>query len=357
MIALAAGYQHFADGAPFAEIALRHPSVKEVYFPWIDEPSGRPRLGYEEEDDPAELSAALRRDLERLRGAGVRLDLLLNANCYGEQAMSQSLDAHVREIVGTLDSWGCRPEVCTTASPFVARVLKSAFPEIEVRASVNMRLTTLQAFRYLAPLFDSYYIGRDIQRNLETVKRFSGWCRANGKKLCLLANSGCLRNCPWQTFHDNLIAHSDAAMKVANVKGWSPHLCWTLYQDAANFPEILKATWIRPEDIHRYDGLVDVVKLATRQHANPDMVIGAYERRSYGGNLLDLLEPGFSPSFFPQYIDNAAFPPDWFEKTGACPRECTSCGYCEHVFDIVAQTLFTREGRAPARLEQENPNG
>ena len=38
MIPLAAGYQHFADGAPFAEIVLRHPAVKEVYFPWIDEP-------------------------------------------------------------------------------------------------------------------------------------------------------------------------------------------------------------------------------------------------------------------------------------------------------------------------------
>ena len=51
---LAAGYQHFADGAPFAEIALRHPSVKEVYFPWVDEPSGRPKLGFEEEDDKDE---------------------------------------------------------------------------------------------------------------------------------------------------------------------------------------------------------------------------------------------------------------------------------------------------------------
>jgi len=48
MIVLAAGYQHFADGAPFAEIVLRHPSVKEVYFPWVGEPSGRPKLGFEE---------------------------------------------------------------------------------------------------------------------------------------------------------------------------------------------------------------------------------------------------------------------------------------------------------------------
>ena len=335
----AAGYQHFADGAPFAEIALRHPSVKEVYFPWVDEPSGRPKLGYEEEDDKEELVLALRRDLTRLRGAGVRLDLLLNANCYGAEAMSKNLEGRVIDIITKLLSWNLKPEIVTTVSPFIARTLKKAFPEIEVRASVNMRLTTLQAFKYLAPLFDSYYLGRDVQRNLETVRRFSDWCRANGKKLCILANSGCLRNCPWQTYHDNLIAHSDEAMKVENVKGWSPHLCWTLYKDPKNFAEILKATWIRPEDLHHYEGLVDVVKLATRQHANPDMVIGAYERGSFEGNLLDLFEPGFSPAFYPQFIDNTAFPADWFERTGSCSRECMNCGYCETWLTKVSRSL------------------
>ena len=350
---LAAGYQHFADGPSFAEIVLRHPAVREVYFPWPEEPSGRPRLGYGEEEDPAALARTLRADLERLRAAGVKLDLLLNANCYGSQAMSVALEDHVRDILGKLDHCGLLPETVTAASPFIARTVKKHFPGVELRASVNMRLTTVQAMAYLAPLFDSFYLGRDVQRNLDAVRAARAWCDAHGKKLCILANSGCLRNCPWQTFHDNLVAHSSAALKRANVKGWSPHLCWTLYQDAANFPEILKATWIRPEDIHRYDGLVDVVKLATRQHANPDMVIGAYERRSYGGNLLDLLEPGFSPSFFPKYIDNAAFPPNWFEKTGACPRECTGCGYCERVFETVCRTIGEeREGRAPARPQQ-----
>lgn len=335
MISIATGYQHFADGAPFAEIALRHPAVTEVYFPWVGEPSGRPKLGYEEEDDPAELEAALRRDLMRLRAGGVRLDLLLNANCYGDKAMSREFEERIIMILTKLTAWRCKPETVTTASPFVARTLKKAFPEIEARASVNMRLTTLQAFKYLSPLFDSYYIGRDVQRNLETVKRFSDWCHTNGKKLCMLANSGCLRNCPWQTFHDNLIAHSDAVMNAENVKGWSPHLCWTLYKDPKNFPEILKATWVRPEDIRRFDGLVDVVKLATRQHANPAMVIGAYERGVFEGNLLDLFEPGFSPAFFPAVLDNAAFPPDWFDRTSSCSRECAECGYCEKVLDKV----------------------
>lgn len=335
----AAGYQHFADGRTFGEIVLDHPSVREVYFPWPTEPSGRPVLGFEEESDPAVLADALANDLTLLRAHGVRLDLLLNANCYGAEAMSKGLEGHVIGILGTLIGWNLKPEIVTVASPFVARTVKKVFPEVEVRASVNMRLMTLQAFRYLSPWFDSYYIGRDVQRNLDTVRRFSDWCRANGKKLCLLANSGCLRNCPWQTYHDNLVAHSAEAMKRTNAKGWSPHLCWTMYKDAANFPEFLKATWIRPEDIRRYEGLVDTVKLATRQHANPGMVISAYERGRYDGNLLDLMEPGFPPAFYPTFIDNTAFPSDWFEKTGACVRECTGCGYCEKVFDQVAARL------------------
>jgi hypothetical protein len=145
MMTFAAGYQHFAYGAKFADIALAHPSVKEVYFPWIDEPSGRPLLGYGEENDSDILAIALHRDLVKLREGGVKLDLLLNSNCYGAEAMSQKLEAHIVEIVGMLAETGLKPEIVTAASPFVARTVKKSFPEIEVRASVNMRLTTLQA--------------------------------------------------------------------------------------------------------------------------------------------------------------------------------------------------------------------
>lgn len=303
MLPLAVGYQYIPGGENFASVALSFPEVREVYFPWPEEPSGRPRLGHNDEEDVDQLAEALQAELRALRAGGVRLDLLLNANCYGSQAMSVALEIHVREILDTLADWGCRPEIVTTASPFVARTVRKFAPEIELRASVNMRLGTVQALAYLEPFFDSFYLQRDVQRNLDNVRRAHDWCAAHGKKLGILANSGCLRNCPWQTFHDNLIAHSAAAERRANVF-WNPHLCWTLYKDPANFPEILKATWIRPEDLDRYEGLVDFVKLATRQHAAPRLVIGAYARRSFDGNLLDLLEPGFSPAFNPVFLEN-----------------------------------------------------
>ncbi len=336
---LAAGYQHFEDGAPFGDMVLAHPAVKEVYFPWPEEPSGRPVLGYEEQSDPETLRAALFYDLKRLRAAGIALDLLLNANCYGAKAMSDALARHVRGILETLGENGLLPEIVTTASPFVAHVVKEVAPSVDVRASVNMRLTTIQAMAYLTDLFDSFYIGRDVQRNLDTVREFRAWCDANGKKLCLLANSGCLRNCPWQTYHDNLVAHAAEAIGEKRAKGWTPHLCWTLYKKRERLPEILKATWIRPEDLSRYEGLIDTVKLATRQHANPAMVMGAYERGSFDGNLLDLFEPGFAPAFFPTFIDNTAFPDDWFERSSHCVRACTECGYCEQVFQQVGRSF------------------
>lgn len=333
----AVGYRHRSEGEPFSSAVFSYPDIKEVYFPWVDEPSGRPVLGYGEGDDNEVIKEILHDELVELRQRGVKLDLLLNANCYGEQAMSHALEEKIRAIITELDSWGCMPEIVTAASPFVARTVKKYFPQIETRASVNMRLTTLQAMKYLAPWFDSYYIGRDIHRDLSAVKRISEWAHANGKKVGILANSGCLRNCPWQTYHDNLVSHSAAAMNVRPASGFNPHLCWTMYEDPANFPEILKATWIRPEDLHRYEPYVDFVKLATRQHFMFRLVAEAYTGGSFKGNLLDLLEPGFAPAFGRAgvMIDNSSFPSDWSEKVSCCKRECLDCGYCDEVFTTV----------------------
>ena len=98
---------------------------------------------------------------------------------------------------------------------------------------------------------------------------------------------------------------------------------------------LLQNTWIRPEDLHNYEDLFDTVKLATRMHSLPGMVIDAYVRRSFFGNTLDLFEPGFSKAIAPYVINNDAFPKDWFTQTSQCDKMCHRCGYCKKVFDQV----------------------
>ena len=107
-----------------------------------------------------------------------------------------------------------------------------------------------------------------------------------------------------------------------------------------NWPVFLQGSWVRPEDVHHYEGLFDVMKLATRMHADPRKVISAYCRGSFDGNLLDLLEPGHGALIAPRIIDNRLFPDDWFERTTACDKKCHRCDYCSSVLeDVLASPM------------------
>ncbi len=327
----AIGYQEPVNGELFSGIVADYsPAIGEVYFPWSGHASGRP--GSPVPDWGAQ--ERLESELQLIRRLGVKLDLLFNANCYGADALSAKLECEILGVLERLDSLGILPEIVTTTSPFVAEIIREAVPGIELRASVNMRIDTLSAIDYLGDRFDSFYLRRDIQRNLERVRMFSEYCRERGKKLCLLANSGCLRSCPVQTFHDNFVAHSsEAATRRPSPGHEEPAICWAFYRDPAHRVEFLKSSWIRPEDIGRYEGIVDTVKLATRQHDRPRMVIGAYLSGRYNGNLAALMEPNFSEVF---NVDNQRFPADWFGSAADCAAECRNCGRCEKVWKQIS---------------------
>jgi predicted TIM-barrel fold metal-dependent hydrolase len=106
--------------------------------------------------------------LQTIANLGVKLDILFNANCYGAGAVSVELAGEVAAVIDHLGGLGCCPEIVTTASPMIAHTVKTRFPGIEVRASVNMRIGTTQAMRYVQDLFDSFYLQRDLQRDLTT---------------------------------------------------------------------------------------------------------------------------------------------------------------------------------------------
>ncbi|MPM92514.1 hypothetical protein SDC9_139649 [bioreactor metagenome] len=328
----AIGYQQTENGEPFSDIVRDYrEAVAEVYFPWPGMAGGRAALGRRRGGADWSSQERLEAELRAIRALGVRLDLLFNANCYGEYAVSVKLANEVGSILDYLAGRELLPEVVTTTSPFIAAVIRKHFPGVELRASVNLRIDSTLAMEYMSDSFDSFHIRRDLQRDLDTVARFHRWCREHGKTLCLLANSGCLRHCPAQTFHDNLVAHDAAIDEVKNLPGFEPHLCWKLYRDPAHFVEFLRGSWLRPEDLKAYEPFFATVKLATRQHLHPRMVIGAYAAGYYDGNLLDLMEPCFSPIFTPHVIDNRAFPDDWLTAARGCATDCRHCGRCEAV--------------------------
>ena len=322
------------DGVSFSEALKPYFShIGEVFFPWVDSPSGRSALGNADGYVDWNVQEYMTEEIAFIKKQGVCLDLLLNATCYGGEAISErlfnrtlSVIEHLNERVGGID-------VVTTASPFVAECVKKNFPHIKVRASVNMSIGTVKGIDYLGELFDSFYIQREYNRDLKTVRLLSEACKERGKELFMLANSGCLNFCTGHNFHDNLVAHEKDILAMKNVDGFEPLTCIRHLKNPENRASFLQSSWVRPEDIHNYEGLISGVKLATRVHKRPAYVVSAYTRGKFSGNLLDLCEPGYGKVFAPYIIDNTRMPADFFKRVTECDKQCHKCNYCKKTLE------------------------
>ena len=319
------------DPLSFAELAKKFaPRLREVYFPWPGLSNARAKV-YNKPDDEARIAA----DLKYCREHGMKLDILANATCYSETAFTAEQRKQILSIIGKLDDMGLRPEIVTTTSPYIAKVFKLNFPDIEVRASVNMRLRNTLALEYLAPVYDSYYICRDVQRDLPTFHLMAKWTREHGKKLCMLANSGCVRNCPWQVFHETMLSHkfTDAFAEMDNEN--LNLVCNQIFAQKKMLADFLRCTWIRPEDIHVFEPELETIKLSTREAKFPHEIVEAYVNESYDGNLTRLMDPYHGFGFRPNRVDNKSFPADWVTSgiAGKCAENCTHCGKCDKVME------------------------
>lgn len=332
------GYQFFdeTETSMAARLCGLREHIEEVYFPWPDMETCRPSAVNVGGRTEWAAQSVLEEDLALLRQSGIKLNLLLNANCYGERAMSHYLRNRIASLIGYLCGLlSGPPEKVTTASPFIAAQVKALFPEVRTIASVNMRIGSVKAMEYLADVFDGYCVQREFNRMPARIKEFKQWADAHGKSLHILANSGCMRFCSGQIFHDNAVAHERELAEMHNVENFNPAVCWTYYSERKNWPSLLQNTWLRPEDVRHYEGLFGFVKLATRQTARPMAVVRAYIAGEYRGNLLDLLEPNHTALLQGFYLDNSRFPPDWFERTSTCNGACHACGYCAEVLEQV----------------------
>ena len=332
MLKFSVGYQCMERDS-FAHIASRYSDrIEEVYFAFTDAASGRSMIGGYDGYFDYGLQKRLVEELTLIKSHGIKLNLLFNANCYGEEAISKVLEGRVRAVIDYLSENALCPDSVTTTSPYIANIVKKCYQNMRIKASVNMKISTVKGMEYVTHLFDDFCVAKECNRDLERLARLKRYAEENGKRIYILANSGCMRDCSGQIFHDNMVAHEAEIAKQKNAD-FMPYTCWNYLKDSKNFVSVLQNTWIRPEDIQNYEGLVDGVKLATRAHALPGMVIDSYARGRYYGNLLDLFEPGFAPAFLPYVIDSSKIPANFFQRTTACNKKCEQCKYCSEVLE------------------------
>lgn len=298
------GYATKADNKLVEEIVALKDGINEVYFSWGKTPSGRNDQTRSEGLTPWEAQAKQIEDLKTLHKAGLKFNLLFNANCYGDKAQARSFFVEIGETVDYIKGSFNLASV-TTTSILIAKFLKQNFPEIDVRASVNMGIGSVLGIEYVADVFDSFYVKRELNRDFNALKSLRKWCDENGKQMYLLANSGCLNDCSAHTFHDNLVAHEEGAAKMDNGYQFTG-VCKKYLLQEKNRHVLLDGTnYIRPEDVELYETLIPAMKLATRVHENPSRILRAYiERKKFVGNTASLLEPNHAGTIYPYVLEN-----------------------------------------------------
>lgn len=328
---LAVGYFY---NEPFTPICAKWAHrIREVFFAWPGVLSCRPAPEF-----TPELEERLYADLKFCREHGILLDTLFNCNCYGDIAVSHELSDFVASTIDAMGEKGLLPDIVTTTSPFIAGEIRRRYPDIRIRGSVNLRIHGTIGFEYVGELFDSFYVSRERQRDFGYMTSCAEWAAKNGKELGMQLNSGCLRQCPFQQFHDNLHGHNRLRQsEVGKEMDFEIFRCRTIYRQK-HFEEFIRATWIRPEDAALFERYVSVMKIATRRIAKPTAIVEAYASGSFDGNLLELMDPVHADAFAPLAIDNKSFPADWATSGigGKCANSCIRCGKCA---DLLAKVL------------------
>jgi len=151
-------------------------------------------------------------------------------------------------------------------------------------------------------------------------------------KIELLANEGCIYHCPFKLTHDSQISFSNLGLSAD--KDFQTNTAIGCHAYFFKAPEkIFKSPFIRPEDMDKYAGIADTVKLCGRTLGFNFLhtCIKAYSERSHAGNLFDLMDAThwLSDIF---HVDNKGLDPDFFKQITCCTKACKNCNICDELF-------------------------
>ncbi|MHA2050412.1 MAG: U32 family peptidase [Promethearchaeota archaeon] len=252
--------------------------------------------------------------------------------------------------------------------PFLMQIIKEQFPNLKIRVSTIAHVNSVNRAKFYESLgADEITPSIMINRDFKTLKNMQ---KAVKCKIVPLLTDGCIYQCPFRYYHYNLLGHSSQGdhQLGGNYIDSCILNCSTI--KFSNKEEVIKARWIRPEDLSHYEEIgIDTFKIAGRRMSSEwiTRAIKAFSSRKYEGNLVDIIQ-GFTMSIgiekdptskFRQtvdtepksklIIDNTKLDGfiDFF-KTQDCVSMCDECKYCE---TWAEKAVFFDKKQAPKYVE------
>ena len=210
------------------------------------------------------------------------------------------------------------------------RIIQNKFPDLEIKNTILRNVTEPREVVKLGEAgFNYVNLDRDLMRDLDKLKEMKRAKEYAGVKLSLLANEGCLGNCPMMDEHyefnnsrdDGPQYFTDPISRVSCPK-WD-HEDPSTPLKTADFPP-WREDW---DELLQY---VDVIKMHGRESSN---------RLNDTMHIIKNYAEGKEILFdtFNEYLEDTNLKDApinvWREKIKTCKFECWDCGYCDKVYD------------------------
>ena len=296
-------------------------------------PSGH---GFLKSQQYAESLSELKKYIDQLTAFGIDFNYTFNASCLENRDILKNDLEEILDYVGDLVSVGVKR--ITLASPALISAVHKRYPELMITASAITHVDSVIKSKWLEEFgVQTIVFDEDITRN---IKRIRSIISCTDMDTEIIVNTKCTFNCLYRNFHYNSVCH-DFSCESHPVFSYGGNCAAIRHNDPV---ELIKALWIRPEDLSLYENLgVTVFKIIGRERLSDiDLLkmVEAYFSRSYNGNLIDLIF-GFSTTVKHLYLDNKklnGFVDKFFAENIDCLSECTP-DKCRHCYDFLEIAL------------------
>jgi len=339
---------------------LEGTSVESLYGQMWDDPLGGGRMAM---FIPKVGRKEVTPFISEARKKGFSFNYLINATCFDNLEFTKKGYKKIMKHLEWISSTST--DMVTVTLPFLLEMVRKDFPHLKVCVSSFARVQNVHLAKYWEEMgADKIILPEAIGRDFKILHliRESVDC-----ELELIANHCCLFQCPLDLHHRNMVSHGSQEDHPCG--GFAPDYCKLACQRLKILrpAELIKARWIRPEDVGDYEEVgIDCLKLVERFRGTESLIqiVNAYEKKSYAGNLVELLTLPQQGAFltpnleaiqrtdlidpermeevmavlrepFPEKvdIDNSKLNGflDYFKKIDCFHMDCDRCGYCERI--------------------------
>lgn len=299
-----------------------------------------------------------KKHIELAHSLGINFNYVVNASCLGNIEFDREGRKKILEYFDLINNLDV--DMVTVAIPYLIELIKKEYSSIKIKASEIADVHSAIRAKFYegigAEILTLEIMYNRSFRVLESIRR------SVNAEIELVVNSACLFQCPYHDYHNNIVAHT--TQEEHPLHGYYMDYCIMkcVPTKLSNPIEIIKAPWIRPEDLHKYEKIgINRFKISNRvgKRELGLKCMEAYSNRRWDGNLGELLTPlsvdiekpdGKRLESFPKaqwnqmtkiwnvpppsiYVDNNALEGfiDYFTEND-CYGQCgVGCNYCEEI--------------------------